>query len=429
MSGSTFRCSFDGAPNTGCSSPTSYLALTNAAHTFSVFAVAGGVAGRAVSVTWTVAVPVLVPVLDTTPPTVSISSPLAAATLSAAQTIGAVASDDVGVAKVDFYANGSLLGTATGAPYSYSWDTTKVPDGTYALTADAYDMAGNVGTTVTPVIVTVSNGSSSTPDPSGQPMPIGDIPGWHQVFADNFAGDNVPVGSFSGCSWPNNAPITQINCTGLAPYPNVEANWFAYPDGWPDTTHNGTYYPSKVISIQNGVMNLNLHTETINGTTYHMVSAPVPKIPGGSGSEGGLQYGRYAVRFRADSLHGYKTAWLLWPDSGLWPVDGEIDFPEGSLDGTMSGFMHWMNALSGSEQDAYPTAVSYNSWHTAVLEWTPSYCRFTLDGNVIGTSYGLIPATPMHWVLQTETATDGSVPANATAGNVQIAWVTAYAPG
>src|SRR5690242_12804522 len=32
-------------------------------------------------------------------------------------------------------------------------------------------------------------------DPSGQPMPVGDLPGWHQIFTDNFAA-NVPLGSF-----------------------------------------------------------------------------------------------------------------------------------------------------------------------------------------------------------------------------------------
>src|SRR5215472_1874929 len=31
--------------------------------------------------------------------------------------------------------------------------------------------------------------------PSGEPMPVGDIPGWHQVFSDDFTTD-VPLGSF-----------------------------------------------------------------------------------------------------------------------------------------------------------------------------------------------------------------------------------------
>jgi beta-glucanase (GH16 family) len=178
------------------------------------------------------------------------------------------------------------------------------------------------------------------------------------------------------------------------------------------------------MSIQNGVLNLYMHTE--NGV--HMVAAPVPKIPGGSGSDGGLLHGRYVVRFRSDALPGYKTAWLLWPDSGVWPRDGEIDFPEGNLDGTINAFMHYMNATSGSQQDAYSTSATYPAWHTAVIEWMPSYCSFSLDGRVIGTSTSNIPSTPMHWVLQSETTTDGLVPSDTTAGNIQIDWVAVYTP-
>jgi beta-glucanase (GH16 family) len=252
-------------------------------------------------------------------------------------------------------------------------------------------------------------------------MPVGDIPGWHQVFADDFITD-APVGTFSGCSQPSGGTILTAHCTGLPP--SVAAKWFAYPDGWKDTTGHGTYYPSKVMSIQNGVLNLYIHTE--NGV--HMVAAPVPKIPGGSGSDAGLLHGRYVVRFRSDALPGYKTAWLLWPDSGVWPGDGEIDFPEGNLDGTINAFMHYMNATSGSQQDAYSTTATYPTWHTAVIEWMPSYCSFSLDGTVIGTSTSNIPSTPMHWVLQSETTTDGLVPSDTTAGNIQIDWVAVYTP-
>jgi hypothetical protein len=250
-------------------------------------------------------------------------------------------------------------------------------------------------------------------------MPVGDIAGWHQVFSDDFT-TSVPVGGFSGCTYPS-PNVVADSCSGLPPA--VAAKWWAYPDGWKDTSGNGTYSPSKVLSIQNGVLNYYVHTE--NGV--HMVSAPVPRIPGGV-NNGGLQYGRYVVRFRADSLHGYKTAWLLWPDSNVWPQDGEIDFPEGNLDSTFSAFMHWMNGTSGSSQDAYPTTATYSTWHTAVIEWTPTATRFILDGNVIGTSYSNIPSTPMHWVLQTETALDGTVPSDSTAGNVQVDWVAVYTP-
>lgn len=250
--------------------------------------------------------------------------------------------------------------------------------------------------------------------PSGR-MPRGNIPGWRQVFADDFTTD-VPLGGFSGCQPASTLQASQ--CSGLPS--QVAAKWFAYPDGWPDTSRHGNYYPSKVLSIHNGVLDYWIHTE--NGT--HMVAAPEPKL---SGAANGQLYGRYVVRFRSDLLPGYKTAWLLWPDSEVWPSQGEIDFPEGNLDSGINAFMHHMGASSGSEQDAYPTSITYQSWHTATIEWTPSYCRFTLDGRVLGTSTAFVPSDPMHWVLQTETAMDG-IPADSTAGHVRIAWVVAYAP-
>jgi hypothetical protein len=234
-------------------------------------------------------------------------------------------------------------------------------------------------------------------------MPVGDITGWHQIFTDDFT-TNVPVGSFPGSVYGS--------------------KWSAYPDGWQDTSKNGTYFPSKVLSVQNGVLNMYLHTE--NG--IHMVSAPEPLLPGAVGRAGGLLYGRYTVRFRADPVPGYKTAWLLWPDSEVWPGDGEIDFPEGDLTSTIDAFMHWQNGTSGSSQDAYTTNTTYSSWHTATIEWLPGSITFILDGQVIGRSTSNIPSTPMHLVLQTETALSGAAPATSAAGNVQIAWVAAYSP-
>jgi beta-glucanase (GH16 family) len=134
------------------------------------------------------------------------------------------------------------------------------------------------------------------------------------------------------------------------------------------------------------------------------------------------------VRFKADRLHGYKTAWLLWPDSEVWPRDGEIDFPEGELSSSVHAFMHHKGAKLGSEQDAYSTGTTYEKWHTAIIEWSLSTVSYYLDGELIGRSTEHIPNTPMHWVLQTETSTTGVVPSNSTEGHVLVAWVAVYAP-
>ena len=99
--------------------------------------------------------------LDTTPPTVSVTTPASGATVSSIVTVSATASDNVGVTSVQFTLDGANLGAAvTTSPYSISWDTTGDANGTHTLSAQARDAAGNVGN-ATGVSVTVSNSTST----------------------------------------------------------------------------------------------------------------------------------------------------------------------------------------------------------------------------------------------------------------------------
>jgi beta-glucanase (GH16 family) len=253
--------------------------------------------------------------------------------------------------------------------------------------------------TPTPTKTPAATPASAAPvTSSGQAMPVGNVGNWTQIFTDDFT-TNVATGSFPAA---------------------VSGKWGAYSDGWKDTSKFGTYMPSKVISVHDGVMDLNVRTE--NGDP--MVSAPVPKVNGATGAEGQL-YGRYSVRFKSDSMPGYKMAWLLWPDTYNWN-DGEIDFPEAGLDGAMTGFMHYRN--NPASQDWYKSAATVNSWHTATIEWSPASVRFLLDDAVVGTSTDTtkIPNTPMHWVLQTETDITDRAPAANVAGHLLIDWVSVY---
>jgi hypothetical protein len=54
------------------------------------------------------------------------------------------ATDNVGVAKVEFYAGSTKLGEDISAPYTLNWDTTRYADGQVTLKARAVDGAGNV---------------------------------------------------------------------------------------------------------------------------------------------------------------------------------------------------------------------------------------------------------------------------------------------
>jgi Big-like domain-containing protein len=81
---------------------------------------------------------------DTTPPVTALTSPTPGATVSGAVNVAATASDNVGVAGVQFKLDGAPLGAEdTAAPFSVSWDTTAGTNGTHSLTAVARDAAGN----------------------------------------------------------------------------------------------------------------------------------------------------------------------------------------------------------------------------------------------------------------------------------------------
>lgn len=98
---------------------------------------------------------------DTVAPTVSLTAPTAGSTLTGSVTVSANATDNIGVDSVDFYAGTTLIGSDNTAPYSISWNTTAVTNGTYSITAKAKDGAGNVGTSAS-VSVSVSNTGGGT---------------------------------------------------------------------------------------------------------------------------------------------------------------------------------------------------------------------------------------------------------------------------
>lgn len=96
------------------------------------------------------------PAADTQAPTVAIGSPAGGATVSGTVAVDVSASDNVGVARVELKVNGTLLASDVGAPYQFSWDSTKVANGSASLVAVAYDAAGNSKSS-TAVSVSVAN--------------------------------------------------------------------------------------------------------------------------------------------------------------------------------------------------------------------------------------------------------------------------------
>jgi V8-like Glu-specific endopeptidase len=110
---------------------------------------------------------------DTKPPTVTLSEPAAAATVTPSFSVKAAASDDdSGLAMITLTVDGKPQGTRTASPALF--DLSGLSDGPHVLRVDAQDKAGNVGTVQ--VSVTVS-GAPPPPPQTHEPTPPPPTPG------------------------------------------------------------------------------------------------------------------------------------------------------------------------------------------------------------------------------------------------------------
>jgi hypothetical protein len=254
--------------------------------------------------------------------------------------------------------------------------------------------------------------------PSGEVMPTGDLPGWRYLLGEDFDTD-VPLGGFPG------------------PYAGKVD---VYPPTYFDTSRNtarpaaqwGQYDAARVVSVSEGVLRKRLHTEGVRPK----VAALVPRLPGVplNGPWTYQTYGRYSVRARVTNpMPGYKFAWLLWPLSNNSAVDGEIDYPERNFDSLayVNAFVHHAPSTPALNQHGSGSILcDLTKWHTFTLLWEPGIVRVLLDGLTVWYDTDRIPASPMRWVLQTETAITATPPAPDVQGDVEIDWlaVWAYAP-
>lgn len=226
-------------------------------------------------------------------------------------------------------------------------------------------------------------------------MPVGDLPGWHQVFRDDFRGRTLD-----------------------------RSKWRLYwgppggdPAGWFDPRH---------VKVSHGTLVISAYRDRRDGGRW---------ATGGVSSSPGLvqTYGKYLVRFRMDSGAGVGHAALLMPANNAWPP--EIDFSEDNGSGRTSTLAtlhfgrhdtHWAVKLRN---------VDLRQWHTLGVEWTPATLRYTIDGRVWATMTGtVVPHVPMVMDLQTEawpcSGTWGRCPNASTPRvvNLYVAWAVAYRP-
>ena len=159
-----------------------------------------------------------VPITGNQPPTATLTAPAAGSTFWIGQTVtlAANASDpDGSVAKVDFFASGTNVGTATSPSYQVSWSPTIA--GTYQLKAVATDNAGATGSSA-PVSVTVfpaptvsltapAAGAKFAPGQAVAPVAQASVPGG-TINRIEFLADGVVVSTVSYSVPPATATAT-----------------------------------------------------------------------------------------------------------------------------------------------------------------------------------------------------------------------------
>lgn len=176
---------------------------------------------------------------DTTLPTVAITSPASGAVVSgSALTISASASDNVGVARVEFSVEGNVVATDSTLPYTTSWDTRSVPNGSRTVTATAFDAAGNfrsISRTIT-VSNTTTTATSSATGLRAEALPLPTGYSWTSpaltTVIDVFSGGTMTgyraTGTASVASFEDYASELFINFYNDYDERFSNAGWFYY---------------------------------------------------------------------------------------------------------------------------------------------------------------------------------------------------------
>jgi hypothetical protein len=132
---------------------------------------------------------------------VSITAPSAGSTVSGSVALAAAVSGSA--SSVQFKIDGSNVGSpATTPPFSVAWNSSALPDGVHAITAEARDAAGNLAVSA-PVSVTTSNTAAAPQIPSGGTPVV-----WTSLVNVTASGSNLQkTGGCDGC--PDAGAVSQ----------------------------------------------------------------------------------------------------------------------------------------------------------------------------------------------------------------------------
>ena len=124
--------------------------------------------------------------IDTQDPVVQITNPANGSQINQSITIETTATDEAGIAQLEFYIDAQLVSTQVTSPYAYLWNTENVSDGQHTLRVVAIDLAGRSSEQTLSVSVTKVLPPTDTQGPQ-----LGNV----TVNADPLVNDSVITGN------------------------------------------------------------------------------------------------------------------------------------------------------------------------------------------------------------------------------------------
>jgi Glycosyl hydrolases family 16 len=166
---------------------------------------------------------------------------------------------------------------------------------------------------------------------------------------------------------------------------------------------------------------------------WHVDGSVVRVTGDSSGTTGGMsasfdrrKYGRWETRMRTSARDSeYHPVLLLWPESGDWPCDGEVDYSEGLGDTTKVNF--FLHHGCDNQQTSARQTIDSTQWHNYAVDWEPDGITGYIDGVqwFRTTNVGYLPPGPMHQTIQLDWFPDGTT---LKPSWMEVDWVRVYDP-
>ncbi len=305
--------------------------------------------------------------LASRPPAVSITAPPDGGQVPAGDiTIQADAADTDGtIVTVDFYADTTLLGSDSTAPYELTWNA--VPDGCYTLQATAFDNDGLSDTDT--ITLTVGDGCSGQSPFGGTPAAI---PGLVQAEDFDNGGPGVAyLDADAGNNGGQYRPLEEVDieaCSDAGGGFNVGwmagGEWLEYTV---DVAVPGTYRVDLRVASQDtgGDFSIEFDGQNVSGG----VSVPVTggwqnwtTVSATFELAAGVQVLRFANGPSADEYNLNRLDFVLLASLGDFDQDGDIDIDDlaalpacltGPDNGPATGGCRWFDYDSDTDTDLH----------------------------------------------------------------------------